>query len=1211
MKTKNILGIFGAALAVSFGVLSPIKSVQKANAVDTIDVGTIEIEEARNAISSATDIYLVPAADTGLPDSWDYAYHPVGEEDGVYLNGEKINIVEGIKHAGTGSKRVTFWIRLNKAASENDVVTFKGTWLSTTDNTKSYQFTFESYSIKRVNSKWDYNYELEPYDTITLSDACFEDKDKVSFDTAGYVPSAWNTYAISPDNTRNSFAIKFLFESFGNPKSMAATLTIRVGTSGAWNTGHFYSIDINNTWGPSGVISFRESNGDTLIYKAPDAECNLNPGSRHTIEFGSIYLKDSEKTFNFVKYDGELLYQEVRKPYNHERTTKLSCSYGGNDIFIGSVPTEEKENTQILQYSYLSSTKEGIYLNGSLNDIPVGDNWTTRGVPVNKNNALINGEPIYTPFGGSPLVKISLEEENSYYLDLKAGGVTLKEGDVITLSDEYRVYLDGKTYSLGIIPVSFLYQNKQMSQISDINTYLYNEISNHCDPEYYDEDKILEIEQIVSEAETPIKSETNMKSLWDLYHSYIEALDAIPFNEEKAKEILDRAKEAAKAELNALADSDKYLAEELEVVQGYVDDAISEIEKETTDTVKKVEQIVIETTELISKIKTKQEYVEEILLEKGLSEETIQYLEDFERVTTSDLCATGDLLFHQKGGSEYTYHSGGYDDTSTRIATSKDNPNGNMVFQFIYESDAPSARSLIREGEEERFGAQIFIRMRGVSDTDAYRFDIATITGDETNAGVALGSFLNDVAVGRVTFNAQLKADTQYKIECGAIDLDGYERTLLFMKIDDELVLSSVVDSLKESAPCIRITDSYADDTHYAKMSPIEEGTTKSDYSSLVGRLILDEQSSTEGKLVTSLRDNEIPVGAQLYPMSKEAITINGEETLMKDVHPTTYVEKTGTNRYVVVLGGHELNDEDVVSIGGYFAYFDTETMNKSIYRLFDTSFTYHASSQSWEQAVPTDRDVIVYEAKETIRNYANLDNYSEEAQLEINEIVNRYVALIDETETEAIASLVEEAIGEIDKVNTLLDDYKEYAKELLASYTSPDLYRDEEKAELESILSDAYTRIDACTDEASIDLILGQTTLQIDQLKTAEERDAEDLANAKKVAKNAVEAYASLLELNRYSEENAALLTTLTYNALDDIDAATSIEQVNSIVEAYKEAVKEVKTKDGSTFDGEKYIEKKKKGGCGGSIIAGSSVTLIALISALALLLVKKFKEN
>ena len=206
---------------------------------------------------------------------------------------------------------------------------------------------------------------------------------------------------------------------------------------------------------------------------------------------------------------------------------------------------------------------------------------------------------------------------------------------------------------------------------------------------------------------------------------------------------------------------------------------------------------------------------------------------------------------------------------------------------------------------------------------------------------------------------------------------------------------------------------------------------------------------------------------------------------------------------------------------------------------------------------------------------------------------------------------MVEEAINNIDAINTLLDDYKDIAINDLEHYRSPSDYRSEEQAELRQILADAYVAIRDCKDYESVDNAFNDAKDKIDLLKTKQQRDAEDLIEAKKAAYNEVNEFSGYIQLNRYSEENANELIRLTHAVVDiDIKNATTIEEVNNAVNTYKNAVKNIQTKDGTVFDGQSYIT-PSTGGCGGSIETVSMLSFVALLAAALLIIIKRLKEN
>ena len=240
------------------------------------------------------------------------------------------------------------------------------------------------------------------------------------------------------------------------------------------------------------------------------------------------------------------------------------------------------------------------------------------------------------------------------------------------------------------------------------------------------------------------------------------------------------------------------------------------------------------------------------------------------------------------------------------------------------------------------------------------------------------------------------------------------------------------------------------------------------------------------------------------------------------------------------------------------------------------------------------------------------MNNYSETNKELINQIVAETIENINAATTvEDVYTFLEAGIDSIDAVPTLLDDYKAAAINEINNYKDMNLYREAEQVELAEIIAGATNRINAAQNQDEVDLILIEVKAQMDAVKTAAQYDAEELASAKKRGKASIENLVGLLEAERYSDENWANISNLALKARNDIDNASSIEEINQIINQFKEDIKNVQTKDGSIFDGETYIEKeKRKGGCGGSIISTSIVLATLSGLAICLLILKKRNE-
>ena len=1200
---KHLFSILALSCMFSCGVISYKASPNVAKATTDVDLGSVTFSLLPSQTTFSTGIFLIS------DESNEFHYVPSGgdwtdeyrmaasDSSNVLLNGTSIvnDRLTLVKH---GEK--DYFLTLADAnygtRNTNDVVTIQGNWTKTIgDNV--YSLNVSPCRFIWNGAKWSQEFvvpELEPYEKVSLVQASYPDYDRVAITNAESVASQWNTFAT--ENEYNDFSFEFAFESYA---SMTDTLNIRIGSSGSWDQGHPYQISLNNTWNEvaGGVIVVYEKSGSTVEWKTGDLPCYLKPGARHIIEFGSVHLKDdSSKVYNFVKYDGEFLFQRVRTPAHDDRTSRVAFHYPGTEIFLGS-SMSQRENVDELTFNR-SNFDEGIYLDGPTNDIPV-ENWDVRGAPASKYNVLKNGQPIFSYGNQTPLVKYGSDD---YYLVFSDYGVQFVEGDVISLSGEFHFYKSGKAYSMAVKPINFLFSNGEFSLISNINSFLLERLNNQCYLEDYDDDKVLVIEGILEDAASNINTPTSMKDLWDLYFDYVDQLDAVPLNEEKARERLEATKQIAIAELNSYVDPSLYLEADYEIIEGYIAAATTAINAATS--VGEVQSALNNALEQIDSVKTKQQAIEEKII--GLTGGYEEYLDAYDVVTTTDLSATGDLKFYSLDSENESFGTGSDHPNVIKavVPTKAENTSGNMIFQFKYKSSKPTSN---------KYGSQVYLRVRGTG-SNCYMFYIGTSV--ESGIGVGASSFLDNVIVPKTAqyYNANFQANEEYAIECGAIDLKEYNRTFLFIKVDSEYVVKEIVDSIDSAtfatAPSIIIMDSHLKDgdvDDVTTLSPIEEGTTKGENATLLGRPVLN-QSSNHSSLEVSLRKNNIPNNESLYPLEKNSFTLNGQEFASHASNPI--LTKINDTKYSVQFKNVTFEDGDVVHIGGNFAYFDTDSFVKTVYRLFDATFTYHASSDSWSEEEAT-VDVAKYEAKATLSSYANLSEYTEANQTIIEGYVEEYATKIDNaSSTQEVNSLLDEALGKIDGVLTIFGEYKKAAKEELANYKSPSIYRDEEKAELNSILSEAYAQIDACTDKDSVDAVVALAKSEINTLKTDEQYSAEELASYKKTAKGEIESFVGSIDLSHYDDEGINEINRLALKARNDIDAANSQQEIDNIVSTFKAAVRNIKTIDGTVIDDGGEVTPAKKKGCKSSIVITSSLVSITSLIGVALLTLKK-KED
>ena len=1189
MKRKGTLFVLVAISMLSVGALSfACNNVSIVRAAT--DVGEIQFSSMGSGPATSGAVYLVATTTNSIGVSWDDYYRPVEGQGGVYINDQsEPSLRFQLKKTST---KDYYFEYLDGAVAADTTLKLFGVWQGNNGGTE-YSFTILESTVIKTNSSNGWKVvvpppdipELDVYDKVTLKDAGIDDYDRQTVDIFK-TESAWNSFAVSPENTKKSFAFEFIYEAYA---TMSSHLEFRVGARGNYYSPHCYHFFVNNSWGANGQFGLKEEFNEQP--KSDSGVLNLSINiktGRHIFEFGSIYLADdSGRTFDYVILDGEYQYSNINTPFIEDRSTKVSLYIPDTKIFVGStMPQKERDTVISFNRSY---EDKGIYLNGPVNDIPVDNDWKVRAAPASKYNALLNGQPLYT-YGVDPLpfVKHKTTEDDNYYISFVDYNYTFNKGDVITLSDEFHFFWQDVVYVLSLYPVSFLYNGSEFVPVTDIYEYMSDNVANRCIPELYSDDNLAVIDQIVIEAQAALPLKTNMKQLWDLYLGYINQLDLIPLDEEKAQEYLRPLREAAIEELNAYYDPANYTQDKIAEIQGIINNAATELE--SCMSASAINQVVVNAKTEIDAVPTRQAVIEATIL----ASDTLlnEYLETYDVITTSDLCASGGMTFTSDNSS---YSSGDYKDITSRFPVSEGNRDGNLIFQFNYSSTNYNSR---------RYGAQVFIRVRGGADNCA-RFDIGSTF--QSHSGVRL--VVNNIALQDYDANFTQRS-TPYKIECGSIDLEGFNRTLLFIKVDGEFVIKKIVNTVSAAqAPTVRIFDSYTEGNDTVTFSPIEEGTTKYTSSTIIGNLSVEESSNIDSLKVVA-RENDIPTETSLYPISDNGFTVNGVQQVGS--RPSVSLYKLSPTTYELYFDRTIVQDGTKVKLNGVFCSHSAAKGLKLAYKVYEAEFTYHAATDSWtkSEAALTDAQ---RNAKEMIDRYFNLDDYSLESKAALNEITTHYKELIDSAaNANAVDELLDEALNQIDLVPTLVKEYQNSAKETINAYASAHTYREDEQLELNYILAEAYQDIDNSDDFDDIDQIVADTLADIDTLKTAEERDLEDLEAEKRVARTEVEMFVGLLQLDRYSQENIELIRTLAFTARSDIENASNSEQIQNILETFKEAIMNVKTEDGSTFNGQTYIEpgSKQNGGCGGNIMTTSIIlSTLSLMGLLIILRKKHFK--
>lgn len=204
--------------------------------------------------------------------------------------------------------------------------------------------------------------------------------------------------------------------------------------------------------------------------------------------------------------------------------------------------------------------------------------------------------------------------------------------------------------------------------------------------------------------------------------------------------------------------------------------------------------------------------------------------------------------------------------------------------------------------------------------------------------------------------------------------------------------------------------------------------------------------------------------------------------------------------------------------------------------------------------------------AKAALDSYANANDYRIDQQaLLVSAIANGKVAIDGAADISAVSTALANAKAAIDEIKTdaeltaeELAAAKAEAKSALDAYVDLDDYRTEQQSAIATAIANGKIAIDAATTKAGVTFALDSAKLAIDAIKTDSEMTADELANAKQTAKNALATYANAED---YREAQKTELSSAITNGNNAIDAAADITAVNSALANAKTVIDTIKT--------------------------------------------------
>ena len=826
----------------------------------------------------------------------------------------------------------------------------------------------------------------------------------------------------------------------------------------------------------------------------------------------------------------------------------------------------------------------------SLDAAPLSDDSDTSlsYYPLTPESFYVDGVP-----SARPRIEGLRRRANNWYpvTDDDKQGIekNLKVGSVLVM--------DGLFVYHGIIPTNTNYESLALNfhmltfqkvgpgrndfAIIDLHDYLIDALhKEYSVDDFVPDDKNAALAALDGFEENIGNKETAGES-YAFYNETLETLSSLTI----VDSILNGYKQSGIQTINSYVDLDDYFTEQQNTISNYISEYTGFIS--SAGNINQINNYVKTFKDLVDAVSKKADIMADAIINQTAGYEN--YLEPCDSVSLSDLGFSEILTFHGDLDERANDLNTNAQDNNLHntFAPSLDNPNGNVEFRFSYTPNA------VPTG-----GANVCFSLRGIS-YYGYKFAIDTKTRgcyvqrlDQTT-----DDFLGGPGDGLFTNG------NTYEIAIGAIDLiDEVEKTWIYIKINDHIVFSKVTDSLLICSNArVAITRNDNMTVSYPGTVTVANSTTEIEQTKgfYAGRLIYAQGNTDE--IRATLETNELPSNREGLEMSyatrpenvqliRNNVTTNigkVDQPLLKKMSDTEYIFD--------VSKCIKPQDNDIILISGTFSYYSDSDHAKKAFTIFSSRFQYLASSDYWTPVI------TLVEAKGDailkLENHVDLDKYDQDEQNTITSIVNTgKFAINDATSIEQVESIYDGYKGQIDKVKTSLRKYQDAAIETINAYKASELnnYREDEIDDIASLKKDAVEEVNNAKSKDAVDEIVVNLKMDIDDLKTDAQYKVIELADAIKDGQQEIYDHYSSIDTSKYSDEKLAQLEQDTKAAITAVKNAKSIEEVNDIVNAYKNA------------------HKASKKGCKSSAVASGSVLLfIAAMGGLFIALRQGKKEE
>lgn len=397
---------------------------------------------------------------------------------------------------------------------------------------------------KAITSQTDgWEEYLETYNVVSLRDINFgeslhlkkEGGNTEAINTDERFNNVFNSFVPTSGNDTSSVVFKFYYENNGQQPyvqffvrgQMWFGYLFTIGTGGG-STGGYWAQRLDE-----------DTTKDSLF--TANSGHSLTNGVRYEVELGAVDLKETDRTWIYVKVDGKLglstFYDTLAMSEGSFRISVKAALNNESDYTISNceeklTPLNTKKVGAFTLADGHTDGANGLYATLVENDVLYAKDKSLSAYAVTENAVVLrrNGEIIKNISTRVPAIQ--KYTQTNYYIPIATNGFTPQQGDELTIDGDF-AYFSSDSNEKFIYSVSrsvFVFNNgawEQKLSLDDAKNGAKNELDGYADISLYDEKEASVITELIKNAKTAIDSATTTESVVNILRTAESKIDEV------------------------------------------------------------------------------------------------------------------------------------------------------------------------------------------------------------------------------------------------------------------------------------------------------------------------------------------------------------------------------------------------------------------------------------------------------------------------------------------------------------------------------------------------------------------------------------------------------------------------------------------------------------------------------------------------------------